>query len=134
MKYYVSDTHPLIWAFSNDPQLSPTARVAFAEADTGQATIIIPPIVAVEMIYLTEKGRIPPPLVDDLLSKVTQPGLSYRLGELNALSIVALRQIPRQLIPEMPDRIIAATAKALGAGLITRNGAITASGVVAVIW
>ncbi len=134
MKRYVTDTHPLIWALNNDPQLSSTARAAFAEADAGQAIIIIPPIVAVEMIYLSEKGRIPDQLVDDLLAKVSQPGLSYRLGELNAAVITTLRQIPRQLIPEMPDRIIAATAKALGTALITRNGVITASGLVSVIW
>jgi PIN domain nuclease of toxin-antitoxin system len=134
VKRYVTDTHPLIWALSNDPQLSTAAQAAFAEADAGQAIIIIPPIVAIEMIYLSERGRIPLPLVDTLLTKISQPWLSYRLGDLNAPVITALRSIPRHLIPEMPDRIIAATAKALGVALITRNGAITASGVVPVIW
>jgi PIN domain nuclease of toxin-antitoxin system len=62
VKRYVTDTHPLIWALSNDPQLSTAAQVAFAEADAGQAIIIIPPIVAIEMIYLSERGRIPLPL------------------------------------------------------------------------
>lgn len=37
----------------------PSARAAFTEADAGQALILIPPIVAVEMIYLGEKGCIP---------------------------------------------------------------------------
>ncbi len=134
MKRYVTDTHPLIWALSNDPQLSPRAQRAFAEADTGQAVIIIPPIVPVEMIYLSEKDRIPAQLVDDLLAKVSKPGLSYRLGELNVSVITSLRQISRHFIPEMPDRIIAATAKAIGAELITRNGMITTSGLVSVIW
>ena len=134
MKSYVTDTHPLIWALSNDPQMSPKARAAFAEADAGQAIIIIPPIVVIEMIYLSEKDRIPAWHVDDLLANVSKPGLSYRLGELDASVIAALRQIPRHLIPEMPDRIIAATAKAIGVELITRNGVISTSGQVPVIW
>ena len=114
MKHYVTDTHPLIWALSSDSRLSPTARAVFEAADAGQVTIIIPSIVVVEMIYLSEKGRIPAHLVDDLLTDVSQPGLSYRLGELDASVITALREIPRHLIPDMPDRIIAATAKAAG--------------------
>ena len=134
MKHYVTDTHPLIWALSNDPQLSARARAVFAEADAGRAILIIPPIVAIEMVYLSEKDRIPPQLVDDLLAKVAPPGLSYRLGELNTSVITALREISRDLIPEMPDRIIAATAKAAGVELITRNGLITLSGLVPVIW
>lgn len=134
MNRYVTDTHPLIWALSNDSQLSAKARVVFADADAGRAIVIIPPIVAVEMVYLGEKGRIPDRLVDELLVKVARPGLSYRLGELNASVISALRQVSRDLIPEMPDRIIAATAKAAGVELITRDGLITASGVVSVVW
>ena len=134
IELFVTDTHPIVWALSNDSQLSPRAKATFAEADAGQSIIIIPPIVVIEMIYLNEKGRIPTHLVDDLLAKVSTPGLSYRLGELNSSVIAALRQIPRHSIPEMPDRIIAATAKADGLGLITRNGAITTSGQVSIIW
>jgi PIN domain nuclease of toxin-antitoxin system len=131
---YVTDTHPLIWALSNDSRLSVKARSIFAEADAGRAIIIVPPIVVIEMVYLSEKGRIPAQLVDDLLAKVARPGLSYRLAELDASVISALREVSRDLIPEMPDRIIAATAKAAGAELITRDGLITASGLVPVIW
>ncbi len=134
MNRYVTDTHPLIWALSNDSRLSVKARSIFAEADAGRAIIIVPPIVVIEMVYLSEKGRIPAQLVDDLLAKVARPGLSYRLAELDASVISALREVSRDLIPEMPDRIIAATAKAAGAELITRDGLITASGLVPVIW
>ena len=134
MKYYVTDTHPLIWALGSDSRLSSAAQAAFAEADDGRAIVIIPSIVPVEMIYLSEKGRIPTQLVDDLITAVDQPGLSYQLSTLDASVITALRQIPRDLIPEMPNRIIAATTKAIGATLITRNGAITTSNVVSVTW
>jgi len=44
-----------------------------------------------------------------------------------------LARIPRDSIPDMPDRIIAATAKHLGLSLISRDSKITASGI-NVIW
>jgi PIN domain nuclease of toxin-antitoxin system len=131
---YVTDTHPIIWALSNDIQLSSDARVVFQEADAGRALIFIPPIVAVEMIYLSDKGRIAANLVDDLLAKVSMPGRSYQLAEMNASMIEALRHIPRNLIPDMPDRIIAATARAVGCPLLTRDHQITASSIVPIIW
>jgi PIN domain nuclease of toxin-antitoxin system len=134
VKVYVTDAHPIIWALSNDTQLSTGARTIFQEADAGRATIFIPPIVAVEMIYLSDKGRIAAQLVDDLLAKVSVPGRSYRLAEMNAAVIDALRTIPRNLIPDMPDRIIAATARAIGCPLLTRDQMIIASSVVSIIW
>jgi predicted nucleic acid-binding protein len=42
---------------------------------------------------------------------------------------VALSRIPRDQVPDMPDRVIAATALALGLPLVTRDGRIRASGV-----
>ncbi|MEW6126375.1 MAG: PIN domain-containing protein [Acidobacteriota bacterium] len=134
MNRYVTDTHPMIWALSDDPRLSSPAKSVFVEADTGKAIIIIPPIVIVEMIYLSEKGRIPLHLVDDFMNKIAQLGRSYRLTLLGKAVIKALRQIPRDQIPEMPDRIIAATAKAYNCPLITRDGMITSFGAVAVLW
>ena len=41
----------------------------------------------------------------------------------------SLRQIPRAAVPDMPDRIIAATALALELPLVTRDGKIRASNV-----
>lgn len=45
-----------------------------------------------------------------------------------------VNRIPRNLIPEMPDRIIAATALALGLPLVTRDKNIRESGVVTALW
>jgi len=45
-----------------------------------------------------------------------------------------MRDIPRSAIPDMPDRIIAATARQLGRPLITRDTDIHNARVVSVIW
>ena len=39
----------------------------------------------------------------------------------------ALAQIPRNEVPDLPDRVIAATALLLGLALVTRDGKIRAS-------
>jgi predicted nucleic acid-binding protein len=58
MNFYVSDTHALFWYLINSPLLGANARLAFDEADAGQALIYIPAIVIAELYYLNEKkGR-----------------------------------------------------------------------------
>jgi predicted nucleic acid-binding protein len=58
---------------------------------------------------------------------------NYRVGPLELGVAHTLLMIDRATVPEMPDRIIAATAKHLGLALLTRDSAITASGV-NVVW
>jgi predicted nucleic acid-binding protein len=41
--------------------------------------------------------------------------------------VEAMRRIPRGAVPDMPDRIIAATAVSLGIPVISRDGQIRAS-------
>ena len=41
----------------------------------------------------------------------------------------AVREIPRTSLPDLPDRVIAATALTFGLPLITRDGKIRASGI-----
>jgi PIN domain nuclease of toxin-antitoxin system len=58
MNFYVSDTHALFWYLTNSPALGVNARLAFDEADTGQALIYLSAIVIAELYYLNEKkGR-----------------------------------------------------------------------------
>lgn len=118
---------------NNPSRLSSKALSVFLDADEGNAIIIIPPIVIVEMVYLSEKGRIPVAMVSSLLTEIDQPSTSYPLGVLDKPVLEAVEQISRERIPEMPDRIIAATAKALSIPLITRDSAITNSRAVTVL-
>ncbi len=49
-------------------------------------------------------------------------------------TIRVMQTLSRQLIPEMPDRIITATVLELGLPLITKDSKITAAKVVQIIW
>lgn len=55
MNRYVADTHALFWYLINSPELGSKARLAFDEADDGQAFIYVPAIVIAELFYLNEK-------------------------------------------------------------------------------
>jgi len=131
---YVTDTHALYWHFTNDPRLSPAARQVFHEADAGVHQILIPGIVLIEMVYLVEKGRLDAILVDQVFASLDIVGGSYAVAPLDQRTARSLRDIPRSAVPDMPDRIITATAYQLGLPLITRDAAIHKASMVSVIW
>jgi PIN domain nuclease of toxin-antitoxin system len=56
----VLDTHSILWFLSGDPKLSTTARNFIVNASVNGQELAISSITFVEMLYLIEKGRIPP--------------------------------------------------------------------------
>ncbi len=133
MSDYVTDTHALLWHLTADARLSVAAQSIFTDADTGVHQIHIPSIVLVEAVYLAEKMRIDPSLVDKLLNLLTTSA-NYVEAVLDINVVQALRAISRATVPDMPDRIIAATARHLGAPLISRDAAISTAAGVTVVW
>ena len=133
MSRYVADTHALHWHLVNHEKLSPVARQIFREADAGLHQIFVPAIVLIEMIYLADKKKLPGSLVDNLLSILATTGGSYTMAPLDEKTAQAMRSVPRAAVPDMPDRIIVATAIQFGLLLISRDAKIQSSGVVKVI-
>lgn len=125
----VTDTHGLIWYLEDDSRLSSVARVAFEACDRGEITVYIPTICLVEIVYLHEKGRISSNF-KGMLDAILQAGTSGLVPIGLTVEIVyALSQVSRTDVPDMPDRIIAATALHMGLPLISRDGKIRLSGV-----
>jgi PIN domain nuclease of toxin-antitoxin system len=120
MRSYVTDTHFLIWHLQDNPRLSHRGRSIFLQADEGKAIVAIPTIVLVEMVYLADKKRIANPLVEKALD-LHRVGGNYQVIPLNLAVVEALERIPRSVVPDMPDRIIAATALLLGIISIVRG-------------
>jgi PIN domain nuclease of toxin-antitoxin system len=81
----------------------------------------------VELIYLVEKGRLPAAAREQLLRALDDASNPCSLVPLDRLVVDALARIPRNEIPDLPGRIVAATAVALGAPLVSRDGRIRAS-------
>jgi PIN domain nuclease of toxin-antitoxin system len=133
MADYVTDTHALIWYLEDSDKLGRQADAAFDACDGGQSTIFIPTICLVELIYLQEKGRIPPDLKQSLDVHLASGLTNLVPADLTPAVVTALESIPRDLVPDLPDRVIAATAKALDLPLLSQDRALQRSGL-AVIW
>lgn len=129
----IADTHALIWYLLNDPRLSPAARAAFTGAASQSQHIGIPTISIVEIIYLTEKGRIPQAALGLLQSQLSNQQTVLQIVPLDETISFRVQQINRSTVPEMPDRIIAATALAYNLPLLSRDHKIQATGL-PVIW
>src|ERR1700736_6298788 len=106
----IADTHTAIWYLFSDPRLGRNAS-AFIEATIASGDHIgISAISLAEMVYLIEKERIPANALDDVLAAIGAPENVLQQVPLDDTVAVTMRQVPRQDIPDLPDRIIAATA------------------------
>ncbi len=127
--YAVADTHALIWYLLADPRLSPAARAAFATAVERGDPIGVPAICLVEIIYLVEKGRIPSNALTALEIELKTPGSVLTIVPLDQVLALDVQNVGRLEVPELPDRVIAATALHLGVPLISRDRKIQLSGI-----
>lgn len=134
MATVVADTHILIWFFEEPSKLSTAADAAIRTAATtvGEA-VMISAISLVEIHYLIEKGRISPNVITQLRHEFSLADPIFSIIPLDRAIADNLDIISRAAVPEMPDRIIAATAKIWNLPLITADSAIQKSGI-QIIW
>jgi PIN domain nuclease of toxin-antitoxin system len=127
MSAVLADTHALIWYLREPTRLSATALAALRQAAPAGDPIYVASISFVEVCYLVEKGRLPQVALERLdgaLDSVTTNLVSVPLD----LAIArAVAHIPRAVVPDMPDRIVAATALHLNLPLVTRDPKIQAA-------
>lgn len=133
MSAVIADTHAIMWYLSDPKRLSPTAEVALDTAVASGEPIYVASITLVELRYLIEKGRLASTVWDAVVNALADPNGGVRLESLDLAVASELGVIPRGVVPEMPDRIIAATAHYLGLPLFTADHKVHAAGI-AVIW
>lgn len=95
--------------------------------------LYIPTICLIEIIYLQEKGRIAPELKSQLDTELLAGNSGFILADLTAEVVNVLATVPRTAVPDLPDRIIAATAFHLGLPLISRDSRMPLTGI-SLIW
>jgi len=130
MALYVADTHALLWYLAGSPQLSSPARSAFDAAASGSNDVVVPAIVIAELVMLAEKRRGLADLDQVVATLRARPG--FRLSTLTPELVLRIQKLT--LLPDIHDRLIVAEALELDATIITRDRAITSSGLVKVVW
>ncbi len=130
----LADTHASVWYLFAAPELSAVAKNFMDMAAASGGLIFVPTISIIEIVYLTEKGKLLPQTLPRLIQVVTLPNSSFSFIELNSGIAQTLSQIPRSTVPDMPDRIIAATALHLSLPLVTKDRKIQALQSIQTIW
>jgi PIN domain nuclease of toxin-antitoxin system len=125
----VADTHALIWYLLDSPRLSAAALAQFEACRTAGVRVGVSSISIVEIIYLVEKGRIPSTTLPLLEKGLSEQQTLLEILPLSQAIALAVQQVSREQVPDLPDRIIAATAMHLGVPLITRDRRIALSSV-----
>ena len=73
------------------------------------------------------KNRLTVSAYDDLKAALADPDYAIEEAPFTAEIVEAMRQVPRAGVPDMPDRIVAATAVHFAVPVISRDGRIRGS-------
>jgi PIN domain nuclease of toxin-antitoxin system len=129
MAAVVADTHAAVWYLLSAKNLSLNAQRAMDDAAKAGDPVYVSSISLVEVVYLVEKGKLPRVVLDRLTSALSEPTSGFLIAALDFPVVSVLPQISRDMVPDMPDRIIAATALHLGLPLVTRDSKIAETGI-----
>lgn len=117
----VVDTHAAVWYLLDSKKLPKAVYSLIDEAAASDTPTYVSAISLVEIAYLVERGRIASDAFDRFANELSRSDPAFTVVPLDTQIASTLRRVSRELVPDMPDRIIAATALHLGLPLITRD-------------
>ena len=127
---FVTDTHALIWWFTDSPRLSSKASEIFKNCEKGENIIFIPSIVIAESLSIFDKKRV----------SFNFKNLFKKINDSENFVLIALdypilqKMIPLKEIPELHDKIIISTAKYLNLPIITKDKSLRNLTSIKTIW
>ena len=134
----VADTQAVVWYYFDHPRLSARALVAL-DAAAAAGRLYISAGTMTELVYLEERQRFPYAGVFARLSALdADPNEPLVILPITVEVAAAMPCIPRAEVPDLPDRIIAATAVVRRLPLVSADSDIRSSPALAalipVIW
>jgi PIN domain nuclease of toxin-antitoxin system len=125
------DTHALVWAVADQKRLSRSAVAAISEAQQ-EGGLAVSAITLWELASLIARGRIQAYGTVDASVRLLVEGVTVKAitPEIAALAT----QFPDEFSHDPADRLIGATARAEGMGLVTRDESIRRSPLLRTIW
>lgn len=121
---YVTDTHSLIWYFTEDTRLSKKALKIF-EYSIKAGLIVVPAVVLAEIMFIAKKGKVTLTF-EETLNKIEELE-NFEIAPLDIAILKIANKIEGDL--EMHDRLIIATALYFNATLITKDIRIKEAGI-----
>lgn len=124
----IADTHTVIWYMYGDSRLSAAAKTFMENAYKAGNYVGVSSISLIEMVYLIEKKRIQTESFSLTGRELEEPDSLLVEVRIDLSIARALAKVDVNQIPDMPDRIVAATALHLNVPIISRDGKIQLSG------
>jgi PIN domain nuclease of toxin-antitoxin system len=117
------DTHVLLWLVEGYGSLGSESRTAI-DASARQSCLYISAITPWEIGLLVSKGRLQlnADVMQWIRAALDKPGV--QLASLDPEIAVASTRLPWEMHPDPADRILVATARHLGATLVTADAAL----------
>ena len=130
----VVDTQALLWYVLDSSRLSTAAAAKLDRTAEAGTHILVPTICLVEVEYLRDKRVIADDWYDRLQAALGDPEFAWKAIPLDLNVVASIPRIPRAVVPDMPDRIVAATALALRLPLVSSDRKIRQVEGLNVIW
>ncbi len=125
----IADTHAAIWYLFRDARLADGARSFIDDARQQGKKVGVSAISLAELVYLQEKDRVSRDTLPTLLARLRDPEVVLQEVPVNGPIAERMQDISRNSVPDLPDRVIAATALHFGVPVISRDRKIQASGI-----
>ena len=122
----VADTHTLLWYLYKNARLSPLGLKKIDEIIAAGDEIAISSITLVEIVYLVERRRIEGDSLHRVLDAIDREAL-FLEWPVDRRIMGSIATIPRNEVPDLPDRIIGATALCLDVPLLSADRMLRAS-------
>ncbi len=123
----VADTHTALWHLFADAKLSRAAEDFIQAAAARRDKIAVSAISMAELVYLVEKNRLPSTAYTHLASALSNPAHVFTEAALTVEIVHSMQHVSRAEVPDMPDRIVAATAVYFKVPVLSRDARIRAA-------
>lgn len=127
---HITDTHALLWHFTDSPKISPKAKNLFDQCERGECIIFIPSIVIAECLSIFDRKKVE--FNFKTLFERIRKSENYVLIPLDHK--ILLKMVETREVSELHDKIIVATAKLLELPLITKDSHLLTLKTITAIW